>query len=59
MTHKRKRKPNADGCTGPVAPGSTLYQLLQMLARAVAQELVNGPTGVERDRSKQKPKEPS
>jgi len=59
MTHKPRRKRNAAGCTGPVAPGSTLHQLLEMIARSVAQQLVNRPTEVEGDKSKQKAKEPS
>lgn len=58
MIRISRDKPLVDGCRGPVAPGSTLHQLLQMIARAVAQELVNTPEQAKRAKAKRKPSEP-
>jgi hypothetical protein len=56
MTRKRRQEP-PHHCRGPVAPGSTFYQLLQMIARAVAEELAKGAKD-ERGGPKRKTKDP-
>ena len=38
MTARRKRRKSPPPCSdGPIVPGSTLYRLLQRIARAVAE----------------------